>query len=51
LVHTKEKDTRKKKRRYTKKDIPLPKINNGLLREQTPDITDLESCLQDRKRR
>ena len=52
IYHTKEKEVRKKKRRHTKKDILLLKIDDGLSREQTLDgTTDSENCLQDMKRR
>jgi hypothetical protein len=51
IYHTKEKEVRKKKRRHTKKDILLLKIDDGLSREQTLGTTDSESCLQDMKRR
>ena len=51
IYHIKEKED-KQERIQTKKDILLPKINDGLSREQIHDgITGSESCLQDMKRR
>ena len=41
-----------KEARHIKKDILLPKINDGLYeKEQTLGITDSESCLHDMKRK
>jgi hypothetical protein len=44
-------EVRKEKRQNIKKDIPMLKIKDGLLREPIHGIIDSESCLQDMKRK
>jgi hypothetical protein len=51
IYRIKEKEDKWKKRIHIKKDILLPKINDGLSREQTLGIIGSESCLQDMKRK